>query len=129
MEHDPKNQGGRIMHNANLISVEDAKGRIDSGDALLVCVYDDDKFNTHAHLDGAIPLSQFETLLSCWKAAFLIGLDQLAVGMLGVRLFHLRTNHLNLVRERRGLEIFHRAHPAKSAPGFWVCAFGLRRGG
>nr|WP_319395634.1 hypothetical protein [uncultured Desulfobacter sp.] len=41
------------------ISAAETKTRIDNGLALLVCIYDDDKFQTHAHLEGAIPMSKF----------------------------------------------------------------------
>ena len=42
------------------ISAIDAKARVDAKKALLVCIYDDEKFNSQAHLDGAIPMSEFE---------------------------------------------------------------------
>ncbi len=41
------------------ISAADAKKAVDSGQALLVCIYDDQKFHSGAHLDGAIPMSEF----------------------------------------------------------------------
>lgn len=41
------------------ISAADAKRAVDEGMALLVCVYDDDKFRDTAHLEGAIPMSEF----------------------------------------------------------------------
>lgn len=41
------------------ISAADAKSRIDDSLALLVCIYDDDKFKSQAHLEGAIPMSKF----------------------------------------------------------------------
>jgi hypothetical protein len=42
------------------ISPIDAKSQVDAKKALLVCIYDDAKFNSYAHLDGAIPMSEFE---------------------------------------------------------------------
>lgn len=44
------------------ISAKDAKSIVDSNLGLLVCIYDDMKFNSGAHLDGAIPMSEFEKL-------------------------------------------------------------------
>ena len=44
------------------ISAADAKKAVDSGQALLVCIYDDDKFKSQAHLSGAIPMSEFNKL-------------------------------------------------------------------
>jgi hypothetical protein len=41
------------------ISAADAKTRTDAGRCLLVCIYDDDKFTSQAHLEGAIPMSEF----------------------------------------------------------------------
>ncbi len=41
------------------ISAADAKSKTDAGLSLLVCIYDDDKFNSQAHLEGAIPMSEF----------------------------------------------------------------------
>jgi hypothetical protein len=41
------------------VSAADAKQLVDSGMALLVCIYDDDKFRNTAHLEGAIPMSEF----------------------------------------------------------------------
>ncbi len=41
------------------VSAADAKSLVDSGMALLVCIYDDDKFRESAHLEGAIPMSEF----------------------------------------------------------------------
>jgi hypothetical protein len=41
------------------ISAAEAKDARDAGLALLVCIYDDDKFNRQAHLEGAIPMSEF----------------------------------------------------------------------
>ncbi len=47
------------MMAANRISAPDAKARVDASLSLLVCIYDDDKFNSQAHLEGAIPMSEF----------------------------------------------------------------------
>jgi len=45
------------------ISAPNAKSMIESGLGLLVCVYDDEKFNSGSkHLEGAIPMSEFEKL-------------------------------------------------------------------
>jgi hypothetical protein len=41
------------------VSAADAKRAVDEGMALLVCIYDDDKFRDTAHLEGAIPMSEF----------------------------------------------------------------------
>ncbi|MBU0972086.1 MAG: ArsR family transcriptional regulator [Proteobacteria bacterium] len=41
------------------ISATDAKARIQAGLSLLVCIYDDEKFNSQAHLEGALPMSEF----------------------------------------------------------------------
>lgn len=47
------------MTTVNRISAKDAKARVEAGLSLLVCIYDDDKFISQAHLDGAIPMSEF----------------------------------------------------------------------
>ena len=47
------------MTQAKRISPTDAKARADAGLSLLVCIYDDAKFNSQAHLDGGIPMSEF----------------------------------------------------------------------
>ncbi len=47
------------MTTLNRISAADAKSRIDASMSLLVCIYDDDKFNSGAHLEGALPMSKF----------------------------------------------------------------------
>jgi len=47
------------MTTINRISTADAKARTDNGLSLLVCIYDDEKFNSKAHLEGAIPMSEF----------------------------------------------------------------------
>jgi D-Tyr-tRNAtyr deacylase len=41
------------------ISAAETKARIDNGLALLVCIYEDDRFQSQAHLEGAIPMSKF----------------------------------------------------------------------
>ncbi len=41
------------------ISAVDAKKQIDADFSLLVCIYDDEKFYSQAHLEGAIPMSEF----------------------------------------------------------------------
>ena len=45
------------------ISVEDARQKVTSGSALLVCAYDDDEKFKNNHLDGAISLSEFKDKL------------------------------------------------------------------
>jgi hypothetical protein len=47
------------MNQLNKISASDAKCAVEEGMALLVCIYDDDKFRDTAHLEGAIPMSEF----------------------------------------------------------------------
>ena len=47
------------MATAKRIPAPEAKSRIDAGLSLLVCIYDDDKFHSQAHLEGAIPMSEF----------------------------------------------------------------------
>lgn len=47
------------MTDINRISAADAKARIDADLSLLVCIYDDDKFYSQAHLEGAVPMSEF----------------------------------------------------------------------
>ena len=44
------------------ISATEARARVVSGLSLLVCIYDDDKFQRQAHLEGAIPMSAFEKM-------------------------------------------------------------------
>ena len=41
------------------ISAVAAKERVDACLSLLVCIYDDEKFQSQAHLEGAIPMSRF----------------------------------------------------------------------
>ena len=48
------------MADISRISVDEARRKIESGEALLVCVYDDAKCRK-ANLDGSIPLSALET--------------------------------------------------------------------
>ena len=50
------------MAEISRISARDAKNMVDSGLGLLVCIYDDDKFQSGVHLEGAIPMSAFETM-------------------------------------------------------------------
>lgn len=47
------------MTKENRISAANAKSRREAGLSLLVCIYDDDKFYSQAHLEGAIPMSEF----------------------------------------------------------------------
>lgn len=47
------------MTQLHKISAADAKNAVDEAMALLVCIYDDDKFKDTAHLEGAIPMSTF----------------------------------------------------------------------
>lgn len=49
------------MASDRLISVAEARERVTASSGMLVCAYEsDDKFN-NAHLEGAIPLSEFKT--------------------------------------------------------------------
>ncbi len=41
------------------ISAAEANAKIKDGLSLLVCIYDDEKFNRKAHLEGALPMSEF----------------------------------------------------------------------
>ncbi len=47
------------MTSVNRISAADTKTCVSAGLALLVCIYDDDKFYSQAHLEGALPMSEF----------------------------------------------------------------------
>ena len=47
------------MSEITRISAADAKAQVESDMSILVCIYDDDKFNSQAHLEGAIPMSEF----------------------------------------------------------------------
>ncbi|MFH2091348.1 MAG: hypothetical protein ABIJ31_03200 [Pseudomonadota bacterium] len=47
------------MSGIRKISAVDAKARVDADLSLLVCIYDDAKFHSRAHLEGAIPMSEF----------------------------------------------------------------------
>ena len=52
------------MNDVTLVSAEQAYERTKNGQALLVCAYEsDDKFN-NVHLEGAIPLSEFQSRVS-----------------------------------------------------------------
>jgi len=46
------------------ISPEEARQKITSGSALLVCAYDDEKKFNKVHLEGALSLTQFKSKLS-----------------------------------------------------------------
>ncbi|MDJ0818763.1 MAG: hypothetical protein QNJ58_21315 [Desulfobacterales bacterium] len=50
------------------IPVEEARQKVNSGSALLVCAYDDDKKFKNNHLQGAISLGEFKTRLSALSA-------------------------------------------------------------
>lgn len=51
------------MSDAVRISATEIRTRVKSGDALLVCAYDsEEKFKAH-HLEGAVSLAEFRTLL------------------------------------------------------------------
>ncbi len=50
------------MASPGKISAPKAKQQVESGLGLLVCIYDDEKFNLSAHLEGAIPMSEFSKL-------------------------------------------------------------------
>jgi len=41
------------------ISAADASTKTRNGLSLLVCIYNDEKFNSQAHLEGALPMSEF----------------------------------------------------------------------
>ncbi len=47
------------MATVNRIPAKEAKALVDSDMSLLVCIYDDDKFRDQAHLEGALPMSEF----------------------------------------------------------------------
>ncbi len=47
------------MSVARRVSAQEAQARIKGGLSLLVCIYDDEKFYSQAHLEGAIPMSEF----------------------------------------------------------------------
>lgn len=49
------------MAEATRISVNDARERIKSGDARLICAYDDEEKCAKMHLEGAESLSSFES--------------------------------------------------------------------
>jgi len=48
------------MANANRVSSHDIREEVVSGNALLVCAYDDDSKFKNYNLEGAIPLSEFK---------------------------------------------------------------------
>jgi len=48
-----------MMTKLKRITAVDAKVRVDENRSLLVCIYDDDKFYSQAHLEGAVPMSAF----------------------------------------------------------------------
>ena len=47
------------MSTAKRVSAQEAKALVNSGASLLVCIYDDEKFAIQAHLEGAMPYSEF----------------------------------------------------------------------
>jgi hypothetical protein len=47
---------------AERISAREARSRVDSDEALLVCAYDDDEKCRKYYLDGAIPMSEFREM-------------------------------------------------------------------
>ena len=51
------------MAEAFRIAPEEAREKVTSGTALLVCAYDDEMKFKQFHLDGAIPLSEFRSKL------------------------------------------------------------------
>lgn len=52
------------MSDAVRISATEVRARVKSGEALLVCAYDnDDKFKAH-QLEGAVSLTEFKTLVT-----------------------------------------------------------------
>ncbi len=50
------------------IPVEEARQKVTSGSALLVCAYDDDEKFKNNHLQGAISLGEFKIRLSALSA-------------------------------------------------------------
>ena len=51
------------MSAAVRVSAREIRPRVKSGDAMLVCAYDsDEKFQNH-HLEGAVSLAEFRTLV------------------------------------------------------------------
>lgn len=46
------------------VAPQEVRERVQSGDALLVCAYDDDSKFQRVPLDGAIPLSEFKSKIS-----------------------------------------------------------------
>jgi hypothetical protein len=51
------------MAEALRIGLEQARQKVQSGSALLVCAYDDDEVFRQMHLEGAISLSEFRSRL------------------------------------------------------------------
>lgn len=51
--------GEMKMTTVNRISAVDAKKTVNSDLGLLVCIYDDEKYNAGANLNGSIPMSEF----------------------------------------------------------------------
>ena len=49
------------MSQVEKISPQEAHKHVSSGTALLICAYESDEKFARFHLDGAIPLSQFES--------------------------------------------------------------------
>ena len=47
------------MAEVTRVSVQDARDRVQGGDALLICAYDNDDKFSRFHLEGAISLSEF----------------------------------------------------------------------
>lgn len=47
------------MTNVQRVSAPEAKKMVDQDTAFLVCIYDDNRFKSQAHLEGAIPMSEF----------------------------------------------------------------------
>ncbi|MEF9438280.1 MAG: rhodanese-like domain-containing protein [Candidatus Mariimomonas ferrooxydans] len=51
------------MDEPKRLSVEEVRQKVTSGEALLVCAYDDEEKFSRLHLEGAISLSDFNTML------------------------------------------------------------------
>jgi hypothetical protein len=54
--------GRMIMPQIDLIDARDAYDHIKADSALLICAYESDEKFHRLHLDGAIPLSEFQTI-------------------------------------------------------------------
>lgn len=50
-----------MPENAERIDVDTARSRVESGNTLLVCAYDDDEKYQKMALEGSIPLSEFRS--------------------------------------------------------------------